>query len=87
MDKAQIHAGVQVAAVELLTPCFDDWKRFCFVLRQIAYGGRAAAPGFAAHRRTQAILKNTIMHGGALRQTTVTSAEDERIARGSSRVR
>jgi hypothetical protein len=23
---------------ELVTPCFDDWKRFCAVLREIASG-------------------------------------------------
>jgi hypothetical protein len=40
-----------------VTPCFNDWKRFCFVLREIASGenGRPL-PGFEAQRRAQAIL-------------------------------
>ena len=37
--------------------CFDDWKRFCFVLREIASGenGRPL-PGFEAQMRAQAVL-------------------------------
>jgi hypothetical protein len=37
--------------------CFSDWKRFCFVLRQIASGenGHPLA-GFDAQKRAQAIL-------------------------------
>jgi hypothetical protein len=42
----------------LVTPCFEDWKRFCFVLRQIARGGGDGhpLPGFEAQRQAQAIL-------------------------------
>jgi hypothetical protein len=42
-----------------VTPCFEDWKRFCFVLREIARGGGSDGrplPGFEAQRRAQAIL-------------------------------
>jgi hypothetical protein len=37
--------------------CFNDWKRFCFVLREIASGenGRPLS-GFAAQQRAQAVL-------------------------------
>jgi hypothetical protein len=38
-------------------PLFDDWKRFCFVLREIASGenGRPL-PSFEAQKRAQAVL-------------------------------
>jgi hypothetical protein len=38
-------------------PYFDHWKRFCFVLREIASGenGRAL-PSFEAQKRAQAVL-------------------------------
>jgi hypothetical protein len=38
-------------------PCFDDGKRFCFVLREIASGenGRPL-PSFEAQKRAQAVL-------------------------------
>jgi hypothetical protein len=41
-----------------VTACFEDWKRFCFVLREIARGGVDGhpLPGFEAQRRAQAIL-------------------------------
>jgi hypothetical protein len=41
-----------------MTPCFDDWKRFCFVLREIARGGDDGRPlpNFEAQRRAQAVL-------------------------------
>jgi hypothetical protein len=37
--------------------CFNDWKRFCFVLREIASGenGRPL-PGFEAQMRAQGVL-------------------------------
>jgi hypothetical protein len=37
--------------------CFNDWKRFCAALREIASGenGRPL-PGFEAQRRAQAVL-------------------------------
>jgi hypothetical protein len=40
-----------------MTPCFNDWKRFCFVLREIASGenGRSL-PGLEAQKRAQAVL-------------------------------
>jgi hypothetical protein len=40
-----------------VTPCFNDWKRFCFVLREIASGenGRPL-PGFEAQKRAKAVL-------------------------------
>jgi hypothetical protein len=42
----------------VVTPCFEDWKRFCFVLREIARGGidGRPLPGFEAQQRAQAIL-------------------------------
>ena len=44
-------------AVQIVTPCFDDWKRFCRVLREIASGenGRPL-PSFQAQKRAQAVL-------------------------------
>jgi hypothetical protein len=46
-----MHAALVVIA------CFDDWKRFCFVLREIASGenGRPLS-GIDAQRRAQAVL-------------------------------
>jgi hypothetical protein len=40
-----------------MTPCFDDWKRFCFALREIASGknGRPLT-GFEAQKRAQIVL-------------------------------
>jgi hypothetical protein len=40
-----------------VTPCFNDWKRFCFVLREIASGenGRPL-PGLEAQKRAQDVL-------------------------------
>jgi hypothetical protein len=40
-----------------MTPCFDDWKRFCFVLREIASGnpGRPLS-GLEAKKRAQGVL-------------------------------
>jgi hypothetical protein len=40
-----------------MTPCFNDWKRFCFVLREIASGenGRPLS-GLEAQKRAQAVL-------------------------------
>jgi len=40
-----------------MTPRFNDWKRFCFVLREIASGdkGRPLA-GLEAQKRAQAVL-------------------------------
>jgi hypothetical protein len=40
-----------------VTACFDDWKRFCFVLREIASGenGRPLS-GAEAQKRAQAAL-------------------------------
>jgi hypothetical protein len=37
--------------------CFDDWKRFCFALREIASGedGRPL-PSLEAQKRAQAVL-------------------------------
>jgi hypothetical protein len=42
----------------VMTPCFEDWKRFCFVLREIARGARDGRPlpSLEAQRRAQAIL-------------------------------
>ena len=38
-------------------PCFDDWKRFCFVLREIASGknGRPLS-ALEARKRAKAVL-------------------------------
>ncbi len=40
-----------------MTPCFDDWRRFCFVLRQIAKGenGRPLS-GAEAQKRARVVL-------------------------------
>jgi hypothetical protein len=46
-----------MSAVQVVTPCFNDWKRFCFVLREIASGenGRPLS-GLEAQKRAQAVL-------------------------------
>ena len=38
--------------------CFNDWKRFCFVLREIARGDEKGRPlsGQEAQKRAQAVL-------------------------------
>jgi hypothetical protein len=68
-----------------LTPCFEDWKRFCFVLREIAGAGGDGRPlpGFEAQRRAQAILTE---RGYAWRSVTA-NGNNKRITRGSPRVR
>jgi hypothetical protein len=42
---------------DLVTSLFDDWKRFCFVLREIASGknGRPL-PSLQAQKRAQTVL-------------------------------
>jgi hypothetical protein len=44
-------------AVRVMTPLFDDWKCFLFVLREIA-GGEGGRPlsGLEAQKRAQAVL-------------------------------
>jgi hypothetical protein len=38
--------------------CFNDWKRFCFVLREIASGEKGSPlSGVEAQKRAQAILR------------------------------
>src|SRR5947209_7027921 len=40
-----------------MTPCFNDWKRFCFVLREIASGENGCPlSGLEAQNRAQAVL-------------------------------
>ena len=40
-----------------MTPYFYDWKRFCFVLREIASGKNGCPlPGFEAQKRAQTVL-------------------------------
>ncbi len=52
-----------------VTPCFSDWKRFCFVLREIASGknGRPLS-GLEAQKRAQAVLIECGYWGGAREQ-------------------
>jgi hypothetical protein len=45
---------VQRLSAEFVTPCFDDWKRFCAVLREIASGRPLS--GVEAQKRAQAVL-------------------------------
>jgi hypothetical protein len=41
----------------VVAPCFNDWKRFCFVLREIASGNNGCPlPGFEAQKRPQTVL-------------------------------
>jgi hypothetical protein len=44
-------------SAEFVTPCFDDWKRFCASLREIASGdnGRPLS-SVEAQKRAQAVL-------------------------------
>ena len=46
--------------------CFNDWKRFCFVLREIARGdnGRPLS-GVEAQQRAQAVLTECVYMAGA----------------------
>jgi hypothetical protein len=41
-----------------MTPFFNDWKRFCFLLREIATGDENGRPlsGLEAQKRAQAVL-------------------------------
>ena len=40
-----------------MTPCFNDWRRFCFVLREIASGDNGCPlSGLEAQKRAQAVL-------------------------------
>ena len=40
-----------------MTPCFNDWKRFCFVLREIASGENGQPlPSLEAQKRAQTVL-------------------------------
>jgi hypothetical protein len=40
-----------------MTPCFDDWKRFCAVLREVASGeGSQPLSSLEAQKRAQAVL-------------------------------
>jgi hypothetical protein len=40
-----------------MTPCFNDWKRFCFVLREIASGENGLPlSSLEAQTRAQAVL-------------------------------
>ena len=40
-----------------MTSLFDDWKRFCFVLREIASGENGnPLPSLEAQKRAQAVL-------------------------------
>ena len=40
-----------------MTSLFDDWKRFCFVLREIASGENGSPlPSLEAQKRAQAVL-------------------------------
>src|SRR5262249_24178111 len=50
-------ARIGVADKPVSEACFNDWKRFCFVLREIASGenGRPL-PGFEAQIWAQAVL-------------------------------
>ena len=50
-------SAVGIADKSASDACFNDWKRFCFVLREIASGenGRPL-PSFEAQKRAQAVL-------------------------------
>jgi hypothetical protein len=49
--------GFFMQVAQVVTSLFDDWKRFCFVLREIASGedGRPL-PSLEAQKRAQAVL-------------------------------
>jgi sugar diacid utilization regulator len=49
---------VGIADTPISDVCFNDWKRFCFVLRQIARGDKNHRPlsGLEAQRQAQAAL-------------------------------
>src|SRR5262249_17776640 len=57
-----------------MTPCFEDWKRFCFVLREIARGGDDGRPlpNVEAQRRAQAVLTEC---GYAWRRVTANGSD------------
>jgi hypothetical protein len=58
--------------------CFNDWKRFCFVLREIASGEKGSPlSGVEAHKRAQAILSEcgyTWPSSGQMREPVVAPA-------------
>jgi hypothetical protein len=51
-------AGVQTSTEDnRINACFDDWRRFCLVLREIANGANGQPmSGTEAQRRARAIL-------------------------------
>ena len=54
---AERASGIDMASKPIADACFNDWKRFCFVLREIATGenGRPIS-GLEAQKRAQAVL-------------------------------
>jgi hypothetical protein len=52
--EARVQTGT---ADKRINACFDDWRRFCFVLREIANGANGPPmSGTEAQRRARAIL-------------------------------
>jgi hypothetical protein len=50
-------SAVGIADKSASDACFNDWKRFCFVLREIASGDNGCPlSGFEAQKRAQAVL-------------------------------
>jgi len=48
---------VGIADKPVSDACFNDWKRFCFVLRKIASGNNGCTlSGLEAQKRAQAVL-------------------------------
>jgi hypothetical protein len=56
-ERTRLNGVAKQTRPTLDSACFDDWKRFCFVLREIASGenGRPLS-GIEAQRRAQAVL-------------------------------
>jgi hypothetical protein len=77
--------------------CFNDWKRFCFVLREIASGEKGSPlSGVKAQKRAQAILREcgyawpssdrmcepiVAFSGGRFRHGTTITSSEERLRR------
>jgi len=75
---------VGIADKPLNDACFNDWKRFCFALREIASGdnGRALS-GLEAQERAQAVLTEcgyTWLGGAQVREPIIApTAASERL--------
>jgi hypothetical protein len=65
-ERTRLNGAAKKPQPTLDSACFNDWKRFCFVLREIASGenGRPVS-GSKAQKLAQAVLVGYVWQGGA----------------------